>query len=232
MVFGRKKEAAAPPPPPPPQRSARQVARDQTRQNDRQIGRVQREMARERIRLENEEKKIMNQMKALGKQGRMNEARMLAKNLVQVRNAKDRTYQASVQAGAIGNQARMAQTEAAMMNVMGTTAQVMKNANGMMDPQQTMKMLQEYDMQSEKMKLQQEMTDEVLDSTLGGAEFDDETDDVLNSVLDEIGLEVSSKMGAAPKIQPAALPEQERLQAADDEELRNRIAKLGGTGQM
>lgn len=172
----------------------------------------------------------MNEIKVLARQGRSAEARMLAKNLVQVRNAKNRTYQASTQAGAIGTQAKMAQTEATMLNVMGNTAQVMKNANGMVNPEQQMKMLQQFDMESERYKLNQEMTDEVLESVLGGSEVDEETDDVLNSVLDEIGLEVTGQMGEAPKVQPNALPEQRRLQEADDEELLGRIAKLRGAG--
>lgn len=232
MVWGRKKEAPAPAPPPPPQPNPAQRTRELQRQNDRTISRAQRDMQRERLRLEGEEKKIMNEIKALGRQGRMVEARMLAKNLVQVRNAKARTFQAGIQAGAIGTQARMAQADAKMMNVMGTTVGVMQSANNMANPEQNMKMLQEFDMQSEKYKLNQEMTDEVLDSVLGGADVDGETDDVLNSVLDEIGMEVSGKMGAAPSMQPTQLPDQERLQAADDAELMNRIAKLGGGPAM
>ena len=174
----------------------------------------------------------MSEIKSLGRQNRMVEARMLAKNLVQVRTAKARTFQAGIQAGAIGTQTRMAQADAKMMNVMGTTVGVMQNANNIANPQQNMQMLQEFDMESEKYKLNQEMTDEVLDSVLGGAEVDGETDDVLNSVLDEIGMEVSGQMGATPSIQPAKLPEQERLQAADDADLMNRIAKLGGGPAM
>lgn len=202
------------------------------RQSDRTIARAQRDMQRERIRLEGEEKKIMSEIKSLGRQNRMVEARMLAKNLVQVRTAKARTFQAGIQAGAIGTQARMAQADAKMMNVMGTTVGVMQNANNMANPEQNMQMLQEFDMQSEKYKLNQEMTDEVLDSVLGGAEVDGETDDVLNSVLDEIGMEVGSQMGATPSIQPTKLPEQQRLQAADDADLMNRIARLGGGPAM
>lgn len=232
MVWGRKKEAPAPAPPPPPQPSPAQRAREMQRQNDRTISRAQRDMQRERLRLEGEEKKIMNEIKSLGRQGRMVEARMLAKNLVQVRTAKARTFQAGIQAGAIGTQARMAQADAKMMNAMGTTVGVMQSANNMANPEQNMKMLQEFDMQSERYKLNQEMTDEVLDSVMGGSEVDTETDDVLNSVLDEIGMEMSGRMGAAPSMQPTKLPDQERLQAADDAELMNRIAKLGGGPAM
>lgn len=230
MVFGRKKATPAPPPPPPsvPERTPQQAAREMARQNNRTIHRVEREMARQRLSLETEEQRILKEIKEKSRQGRMAEARMLAKNLIQVRNAKSRTYQASTQANSIGAQATMAQASAAMMNVMGSTTEVMRNANRVANPDQQMKMLQEYDMESEKYKLNQEMTDEVLDSVLGGSEVDEETDEVLNSVLDEIGLEVRGKMKETPGVQPSVMVEQ-RLQETgfdEDEDIRSRIDNL------
>lgn len=202
-----------------------------SRESDRQVMRAQRDMQRERIRLEAEEKRIMAEVKSLGRQGRMAEARMLAKNLVQVRNAKAKTFQAGIQMAAIGNQTKMATANAAMMNVMGQATGVMQTANLLSDPQKQMNMVQEFDMQSEKYKLNQEMTDEVLDSVLGGSEIDGETDDVLNSVLDEIGLEVAGKGTAAPAIRPQqqAVPSQtQAIEETDDSDLMDRIARLGG----
>lgn len=212
-----------------PAQSDTQAARQMARESDRQVMRAQRDMQRERIRLEAEEKKIMAEVKALGRQGRMTEARMLAKNLVQVRNAKAKTFQAGIQMSAIGNQTKMATANAAMMNVMGQATGVMQNANLLSDPQKQMNMVQEFDMQSEKYKLNQEMTDEVLDSVLGGSEVDGETDDVLNSVLDEIGLEVAGKGTAAPAIKPQQVgtAQAHEAQQTDDSDLMDRIARLG-----
>lgn len=209
--------------------SASQASRQMARESDRQVMRAQRDMQRERIRLEAEEKKIMSEIKALSRQGRVPEARMLAKNLVQVRNAKARTFQAGIQMSAIGNQTKMAQANSAMMNVMGQATSVMQNANVLSDPQKQMNIVQEFDMQSEKYKLTQEMTDEVLDSALGGSEIDGETDDVLNSVLDEIGLEVANSGTAAPEIRPQQvhIPQHQAAQPVDDSDLMERIARLG-----
>eukprot|EP00178_Gracilaria_changii_P027907 TRINITY_DN929_c0_g1_i1.p1 TRINITY_DN929_c0_g1~~TRINITY_DN929_c0_g1_i1.p1 ORF type:complete len:388 (-),score=67.97 TRINITY_DN929_c0_g1_i1:616-1779(-) len=229
MVFGRKKAQNAqpvPPPPPGPSQTPAQTARAMARQNDRTIQRAQRDMQRERLQLEQKERQLEVEIKKLGRQGRLAEARILAKNLVQVRNAKTRTFQAGVHAGAIATQAKMAATEAKMMEVIGNTTQVMQNANGMSDTGRYMNMLQQYDMQSEKYKLNQEMTDEVLDSVLGGEDIGAESDDVLNSVLDEIGLEVSSKVGGSAAIAPQAVPQQPALQQADAA-LMARIERLG-----
>ncbi|CAN8072947.1 unnamed protein product [Agarophyton chilense] len=229
MVFGRKKAQPSqplPPPPPPSTQTPAQTARAMARQNDRTVQRAQRDMQRERLQLEQKERQLEVEIKKLGRQGRIAEARILAKNLVQVRNAKARTFQAGAHAGAIATQAKMAATEAKMMEVIGNTTQVMQNANGMNDSNRYMNMLQQYDMQSEKYKLKQEMTDEVLDSVLGGEDIGAESDDVLNSVLDEIGLEVSSKMGGAAVIAPQSVPQQPALQQPDAA-LMARIERLG-----
>lgn len=223
--------APAAAPPPPPRQTAASAQRRMARENDRTVMRAQRDMERERVRLEAEERRIMAEIKSLGRKGRMAEARMLAKNLVQVRNAKARTYQAGVQMSAIGNQAKMAQADSNMMGVLSSATGVMQNANGLMNPEKQMAIGQQFDMESEKYKLNQEMTDEVLDSVLGGDEIDADTDNVLNSVLDEIGLEVSASGNETPAIRPQEvqpLPQRYNVQANQDADLMERIAKLGG----
>lgn len=235
MVFGRRKNsahAAAPAPqlpqprPPPAPSAVPPDGRALSRQTDRTLLRGQRDMQRERIRLEQEERRIMAEVKELGRQGRMSDARLLAKHLVQVRTAKTKTFQAGTQMSAIGTKARMAQADASMMGVIGSATEVMQSANAMSDGKATMQMVQEFDMQSEKYKLNQEMTDEVLDSVLGGEEVGAEADDVLNSVLDEIGLEVSATGGQAPTIRPQQPVQQ--AQGESDAELMQRLARLAG----
>ena len=230
MVFGRKKQAPAPAPPPPPpaiQPTAANTQRQMTRDNDRTIRKAQRELQLENQRLQQQEKQLQNQIKSLMRAGRQQEARMAAKNLVQVRSHLTRTSQASMQAGAIGSQARMAQTDAKLMNIMNNTTAVMQNVNGLNDPTKNINAVQMYDMESEKFKLNQELTDEVLESALGGAEVDAEADDVLNSVLDEVGLEVASKIGQAPVVQPK--PQSTPQQHSNvDQALQDRLNQLGG----
>lgn len=231
MVFGRKKQTPMPVPPPQPiaqpttagaANSQRQVTRD----NDRTIRKAQRELQMENQRLQQQEKQLQNQIKSLMRAGRQSEARMAAKNLVQVRNHLTRTSQASMQAGAIGSQARMAQTDAKLMGIMNNTTSVMQNVNAMNDPTKNMNAVQMYDMETERFKLNQELTDEVLESALGGADVDDEADDVLNSVLDEVGLEVAGKIGQAPVVQPKPQATAQQ-QPSVDQMLQNRFNQLG-----
>lgn len=240
-MFRRKKEnpTYAPPVPqaqPQPSTSSsstrrqdpmRQQQRDQTRQ----LGISQRDIQRERARLEIEERQLMSQIKTLGKQGRVAEARMIAKNLVQLRKAKERTLQASSNITAIGNQAKMAQTDHTLVKAMKGSTDVMSNVNQLSGGDKIQNVVMGYEMQSEKMKLQQEMTDEVLDSVMGGDEINNDTDDVLNSVLDEIGLEVASQVGGAtPSIIPTQQSQPQQVQkqhSLNDDELMQRIARLG-----
>ena len=226
-MFGRKRDKAAPPPPPAPARP-RNTARDLSRQNQRVINRAQRDLAAERMRLEAQERKIVAEIKALGRQNRVQDARVLAKHLVAVRDRKAKTFQASVQASSIGMEASAAATNAKVVDIMGKTTEVIKRTNEVTNQGRHMEVLQQFDAEKEKYKLNQEMTDELLDSTLGDMDADTESEAVLNSVLDEIGLEVSSSMGAAtPAVQPQMAAEQQRLQEADELQMMDRLAKLG-----
>lgn len=237
-MFRKKKAKSAQPQPPPAtthpgpprtnQPSASETAKKLGRENDRAVMRTQREMQRERARLEAEERKMMSEIKALGKQGRMNEARMLAKNLVRIRQAKERTYQASSQMTAISYQAKMAATNSKMVEMMQATTGVMKNSEAMMNPQQQQNIMMQFGVETEKYNLNQEMNDEMMDSILGGEEIDAGTDDVLNSVLDEIGLEVASSTAThAPSIRPQPIQQQQAVDTRTEDELIDRIARLG-----
>lgn len=235
-LFGRKKgpqtAAAAPPPPPVEEVAARRPRdpnREMVRQTDRTMQRAKRDMQRERLRLDAEERKLEQQVKALGREGRLPEARMLAKNLVQVRKAKERTFNADARMDAISTQARMAQADSSMMKVMDGATSIMKNVNAVgMSGEKAQNLVMSYEMESEKQKLNQEMTDEVLDSILsGGEDIDAGTDEVLNSVLDEIGLEIESRGGEAPTVKPRQKTQaQSTLQQMNDEDLFKRLERL------
>lgn len=237
MVFGRKRETAAAPAPPPPPRAApsgRAAGRARERENERAIRSAQRDFGRERMRLEAEEARMLADIKRLAKEGRVAEAKSMSRSLVQLREMKARTGAASVQVGSVGNQAKLMGINGRMVEIMGGTTAVMANANGGANPEQQMKMAQEFMMQSEKMSLAQEMTDDALEGIMGGDEATAEGDEVLQGVLDEIGLDFSARVGAAPSLQPAQSKLQEQQEAArtqaahEEQDILNRIAKLQG----
>ena len=110
-------------------------------------------------------------------------ATILAKQLVQLRKQKTRTFQASAQMGAIGNQQKMMASNMAMANSMKTATKVinlstvhvafevkcdvlvlfsfqtMTDMNKIMDPMKTAQTMQEFQKQNMKMEMTEETSE-------------------------------------------------------------------------
>ena len=70
------------------------------RTNDRALRKVNRDVERDRVGLEREEKKLEAEIKKAAKAGQRDVCTVLAKQLIQLRKQKQRTYVASSQVSA------------------------------------------------------------------------------------------------------------------------------------
>lgn len=70
---------------------------EQLRENDRALRRVDRDVGRDRLQLEREEKKLEMEIKKAAKAGQKDVCTILAKQLIQTRKQKQRTFVASSQ---------------------------------------------------------------------------------------------------------------------------------------
>lgn len=80
---------------------------EQMRAQSRELRKAQREIERSRGDLEKQEKQLEMQIKKAAKEGNKQVCTILAKQLVQIRKQKTRTYAAGSQVGAIGAQAKV-----------------------------------------------------------------------------------------------------------------------------
>lgn len=191
--------------------------------------RSDRQLALERNKLAAEEKRIHAEIKSLVRSGRMSEARLLSKNLIQNRNAQSQLTSARAQLGGIGNQTAVMASQAKVVEAMSGASALMANANSAANPQRMMNVMQNYEMEAGKMGMAMEMTDDVIDSVMGGYEVDDEADKALDSVLQEIGMATEASMSAAPVARPAnQVPAAVAKDDALADDLLKRIADLEG----
>jgi charged multivesicular body protein 2B len=77
------------------------------REQSRELRRAQRDVDRSRSDLEKQEKQLEMQIKKAAKEGNKQVCNILAKQLIQLRKQKNRTYTASSQIGAIGSQTKV-----------------------------------------------------------------------------------------------------------------------------
>jgi len=198
--------------------------KEQMRDNDRMMRRTQRDIEKDRRDLEKQEKKLELDIKNLAKQGNKQGCVILAKQLVQVRKQKARTYTTSSKISSVGAQSKAMGSNVAIAGAMKSTTQAMGAINKQMNPQQVMKMMTEFEKESTKMDMSEEMINDSLDNILDESGDEEEQDAVVQQVLDEIGIEISGKLIAAPAARKEALGEPTTLPT--DDELERQLAQL------
>ena len=173
----------------------------QMREQDRQLKRTNRDMARDRAKIEQEEKKLEMEIKKAAKQGNKQACAILAKQLVNLRKQKTRSYAASSTITSVGVQTKAMHSNMKMANAMGKTAKTMANVNKQMDPQKLSKTIQQFERENAKMEMSEEMINDTMDTVLNESGDEEEQDSIINQVLGEIGIEMSGKLSgvAVPK---------------------------------
>jgi len=155
-------------------------------------------MERDRAGLEKEEAKIEREIKKAAKAGNKEVCKILAKQLIQLRKQKTRTYQASAQINSISSKQKIMHANQKMAQSMGKTAQTMAKMNKQMDPQKMAKTLAQFERENMKMEMSGEMMDDAMDSAFAEDGDEEEADNIMNQVLSEIGIETMGQMERAP----------------------------------
>uniref|UniRef100_A0A0B7A8V6 Uncharacterized protein n=1 Tax=Arion vulgaris TaxID=1028688 RepID=A0A0B7A8V6_9EUPU len=203
--------------------SKKPTVQEQLRANDRVLKKQTRDLDRDRNALEREEKKLEMEIKTAAKQGNKQAATILAKQLINLRKQRTKSYAMGSKISAIGNQQKMMHSNMKMASAMGTTTKTMTQMNKVMDPQKTAAMMQEFQKETAKMDMTEEMIDDTLDDILTESGDEEEQDAIVNKVLDEIGIEITGKLADAPSAHRGKLGQSSRT--ADDE-IERQLAAL------
>ena len=164
------------------------------KENDKALRKVTRDVERDRRELEREEKKLEAEIKKAAKTGNKQAATVLAKQLINVRKQKTRTYGATSKVQAVSSATKAMGANVKLAETMATTTKTMTNMNKMMNPTQVARTMQEFDMANTKMGMTEEVMNDALDDILTESGDEEEQDAIVAQVLDEIGIEVSGKV--------------------------------------
>lgn len=167
---------------------------EQLRQQNRDLRKAQRDIERDRRDLERQEKQLELEIKKAAKEGNKQVCTVLAKQLVQVRKQKARTYSASSKVQAVGAQSKSMHANVKLANVMGTTAKTMGEVNKQIKPMDIARTMQEFEKETMKMGMTEETVEDTLNSILDESGDEEEQDAIVTQVLDEIGIELSGKV--------------------------------------
>ncbi|EDW69279.1 charged multivesicular body protein 2b-B [Drosophila virilis] len=174
------------------------TVKEQQRENDRSLRKATRDIERERRKLEDEEKKLEAEIRRNAAAGNNDACKILAKQLIEIRKQKSRSYAAAGKIQSIGYQNKNMGANIALGEAMGTTAKTMAGMNKVMRPEAIAGTVRDFQQANMRMEMTDEMINDTLDDMLTESGDEEESNDVVNKVLDEIGIEISGKMANIP----------------------------------
>ncbi|KAL0963654.1 hypothetical protein UPYG_G00309150 [Umbra pygmaea] len=201
---------------------------DIIKEQTKELRGTQRQITRDRAALEKQEKQMEMEIKKMAKSGNREACKILAKQLVQLRKQKNRTYAVSSKVTSMSTQTKVMNSQMKMAGAMSATAKTMQTVNKKMDPQKTLKTMQDFQKENMKMGMTEDMINDTLDEIFEESGDEEESQDIVNQVLDEIGIEISGKMVRAPAVGknlPTASPK--RKSQISDDEIERQLRALG-----
>ncbi|EDW15209.1 charged multivesicular body protein 2a [Drosophila mojavensis] len=168
------------------------------RKNQRALNKAMRDLDRERMKMDQQEKKIIADIKKMAKEGQMDAVKIMAKDLVRTRrySKKFMLMKANIQAVSLKIQTLKSQNT--MAQAMKGVTKAMQNMNRQLNLPQIQKILQDFERQSEMMDMKEEMINDAIDDAMEDEGDEEETDAVVSQVLDELGLQLGEQLGDLP----------------------------------
>ncbi|KAK9826201.1 hypothetical protein WJX81_007153 [Elliptochloris bilobata] len=202
------------------------TVKEQVRASQRDIGRNVRDLERELLSVDREEAKLVKEIKSAAAKGNVASARTLAKSLVRLRGQKAKLHAGILQMRGVRSAIATTAATSTVGQSMATATSAMQAVGAAADPQKMVETMQKFSRENAKMDMAGEVMDDTLDDTLDGADAKDETNDVVNQVLDEIGIDTSAALGAAPARKIVATMLRAPAAADRDEESEGLTARL------
>jgi len=200
------------------------------REHQRNLNRSIREIDRERVGLQNQEKKITVEMKKLAKQGQMGAVKIMAKDLVRTRANVTKFYKMRTELQAVSLRIQTLKSHQAMAESMRGVTRAMMVMNRQMNLPAMQRIMMEFEKQSEKMDMKEEMMSDTMDDVFEGEGEEEESDEIINQVLDEIGINLTSQLVDAPATSTATASKKPIAHAAASASGASSSAPGGGGG--
>lgn len=175
----------------------RKTPAEMLRENKRMLDKAIRELDRERMGLQNQEKKIIAEIKKTAKDGQMDAVKVMAKSLVRNRHAVTKLYGLKSQLQAVSLRIQTLKSTQAMADAMKGATKAMGLMNKRMNLPAIQAVMREFEKQNERMEMTSEVMGDAIDDAMGGEDEEEETDELIGQVLDEIGISMNEKFMAA-----------------------------------
>ncbi|KAH9729279.1 vacuolar protein sorting-associated protein 2 [Citrus sinensis] len=169
------------------------------RESKREMQHATRGMEKEIGALQQEEKKLVAEIKRTAKTGNEGATKILARQLIRLRQQIANLQGSRAQIRGIATHTQAMHAHSSVAVGMKGASKAMAAMNKQMEPAKQAKVMREFQKQSAQMDMTTEMMSDTIDDALDNDEAEEETEELTNQVLDEIGVDVASQLSAAPK---------------------------------
>eukprot|EP00033_Pygsuia_biforma_P002453 GCRY01002721.1.p1 GENE.GCRY01002721.1~~GCRY01002721.1.p1 ORF type:complete len:212 (+),score=49.72 GCRY01002721.1:161-796(+) len=203
----------------------KKTPQEMLRENQRALNKSIRELDRERMNLQRQEKKIVMDIKKSAKEGQMAAAKIMAKDLVRTRGYIQKFYRMRTQLQTVSLKMQTMKSNTSMAQAMAGVTRAMHQMNSQMNMPAMQRIMFEFEKQSEMMDMKEDMMNDAIDDAVDDdlSENEDEAAElILNQVLDEANINISTQLVDTPA---SATPAQGS--GVTDEDLQARFERLG-----
>lgn len=120
--------------------------------------------------------------------------KVLAKQLLQIREQRNKMTSTKAQLSALGMSAQVQASQVAAVSALGSVTDAMKTANTAMDLKKTTKIMADLQRETMTAQVKEEMMDDVLADVFDSEGMEEEADLLTAQVLAELGVEMDSQM--------------------------------------
>lgn len=145
------------------------------RKNQRALNKAMRDLDREKMRMEQQEKKIIADIKKLAKEGQMDAVKIMAKDLVRTRRYEKKFMLMKANIQAVSLKIQTLRSQNAMAQAMKGVTKAMQSMNRQLNMPQIQKILQDFEKQSEIMDMKEEMMNDAIDDAMEDDGDEEET---------------------------------------------------------
>ncbi|KAL1237945.1 Charged multivesicular body protein 2a [Trichinella pseudospiralis] len=197
----------------------RKTPQEMLRQNQRALNRAMRDLDREKMHLENQEKKIIIDIKKMAKAGQMDAVKVMAKDLVRTRRYVKKFIMMRANIQAVSLKIQTLKSQDAMAQAMKGVTKAMMSMNQQLKLPQIQRIMSDFERQSDLMEMKEEMMNDAIDDAMADEGDEEETDAIVSQVLDELGIQFNEELNklppAASTVSPVTGKEQTALADAD-----------------
>ncbi|KAH8032316.1 hypothetical protein HPB51_024093 [Rhipicephalus microplus] len=144
------------------------------RQNQRALNKAMRDLDRERVKMEQQEKKIIMDIKKMAKDNQMDAVKIMARDLVRTRRQVKKFILMRANIQAVSLKIQTLRSQNAMAQAMRGVTRAMQSMNKQLNLPQIQKIMQEFEKQSEIMDMKEEMMNDAIDDAMGDDEDEEE----------------------------------------------------------